>query len=132
MSASARFGWLRRSRSTPTTQPNAAPIAMRELVVLQRADGSWELDRRFADAIGGKLSHLERALAGAQGSAEDTRRAWATALAIAWLRKNAADFEDEWRMLARKGEEWLRDVGATAAGGRTWMDAAEDFLNSGR
>jgi hypothetical protein len=35
-------------------------------------------------------------------------------------------------MLARKGEEWLRDVTATAAGGRTWTDAAEDFLNSGR
>ncbi len=132
MSASARFGWLRRSRSIPTTQPDAAPIAMRELVVLQRANGSWELDRRFADAIGRKLSHIERALAGAQGSAEDTRRAWATALAIAWLRKNAADFEDEWRMLARKGEEWLRDVAATVGGGRTWMDAAEDFLNSGR
>lgn len=38
---------------------------------------------------------------------ENARRAWATALALAWLRRHAADREDIWHLLADKAGRWL-------------------------
>jgi len=121
-----------------TSSAAAAPPAalkrngMHQLVSLQRADGSWDLDRRFADAIGCTVRDIQFAIAEAQGSDKDVRRAWATALALAWLRKYAADFKDEWRMLSEKGEKWLGGVAATLPGRWTWVDRAEGFLSESK
>jgi len=122
------FGWLRRSTPSAPTTPEFPAGALQALIVLQRADGSWDLDRRFADAIGRTLRDMQLVIAAAQGSDEDVRRAWATALALAWLRKYAAGREDDWRMLSQKAEKWLHGVAAILPGRWTWFDRAEAFL----
>jgi hypothetical protein len=94
--------------------------ALIALIALQRADGSWELDGAFAKAVGKRLATLEKSLAGATGDEQAARRALATAVAIAWLERHAADAQDEWRMLARKATDWLQSCGATPAGSTTW------------
>jgi hypothetical protein len=101
---------------------------MHTLVALQRADGSWDLTRELADVIGRPLRELESALAGATGNLEDVRKAWATALALVWLRAHAPHVEDEWKMLAAKARAWLNDVEAVPAGRGAWVDAAADAL----
>ena len=105
----------------------AAPPPMHALVALQRADGSWELSRELADAIGHDLTGLEAALRGATG--EEVRRAWATALAIAWLEARAPQARGEWRLLAAKARKWLDRVQARPPAGGRWIDAAAALLH---
>jgi hypothetical protein len=100
---------------------------MQALVLLQRADGSWDLTQEFADAISQPLRALEAALNGTAGPRVEIKRAWATALAIAWLQGHASDVEDEWRMLCAKAQRWLEGVGVSA-GATEWTERAARFL----
>jgi hypothetical protein len=101
------------------------------LVALQAADGSWTLSASFADVIGRDLRDIETAIAGVPIDMEHCRRAWATALALAWLQLNAAARREEWQFLARKARQWLDGVAeAPPQGETTWMQAAERFLAS--
>jgi hypothetical protein len=100
---------------------------LQQLIRLQSANGSWDLNREFADVIGRALDLLEGEIA-AIGTAREYRTAWATALAIAWLRRQAADARDEWEMLAAKGEHWLETSAPPRPDRRLWIDRAEELL----
>jgi Ca-activated chloride channel family protein len=108
--------------------PVPAPPEMHALVALQHADGSWDLTSELADAIGVPLARLESAIASASGNRDDIRRAWATALALAWLRAHARHVEEEWKLLAHKGRKWLDDVDAMPPGRGAWIDAARRYV----
>jgi hypothetical protein len=83
------------------------------LVVLQCADGRWDLSDEFAAIIGLTLAQIEAAF---EPAGDDEERAvWATALALIWLELHASDARDEWQMLARKAERWLRSAQRTGA-----------------
>ena len=118
-----------RARSNRNAAP-APPPAMHALVALQRADGSWDLTAELADIIGRPLNDLESMFSGTTGDEENARRAWATALALVWLRTHARDMEDEWKLLSAKGRKWLDDVDAVPAGAGAWVDAAARFLRA--
>ena len=113
------------ARSTPAR--DVGPDFVR-LIALQHADGSWDLTRELARAIGHDLAEVESALAGATGHWEEARRAWATALALAWLELHAPEAEGEWRLLAAKGRQWLDRVSAQPAGGGSWTDLSARLL----
>jgi hypothetical protein len=104
--------------------------ALDRLVALQRADGSWDLDKDLARILGLSLSRLELALAGAVGDTAEARRAWATALAIRFLTIHASSNRGEWELLADKAARWLAGVKAAPAGG-TWMTLAENVQFAG-
>lgn len=105
--------------------PARPPFGMRALVQLQLADGSWPFNREFAHIIERDLDDLRRRVTGGQGRLSEILQAWATALAIAWLQRHAAAFEDEWRMLAEKGLRWLDATSARPPAGGTWLDLAK-------
>ena len=98
------------------------------VIALQHADGSWVLDKEFAQAVSVKLRHLERGLRDAIGDPEAARRALATAIAITWLERHAGDTRDEWVMLAEKAARWLAACGVAPQGGGSWLDLAERVL----
>jgi Vault protein inter-alpha-trypsin domain/von Willebrand factor type A domain len=100
------------------------------LVALQRADGSWDLTPEFAGAIGHDMAQLESALSGATGDRVETRRAWATALALAWLDEHARAAEGEWRLLAEKARRWLGGVTSRPADGGSWAEAGARLLTA--
>jgi Ca-activated chloride channel family protein len=106
-----------------STTPPLTLRALDRLVALQRADGSWDLTTELAEVLGQTLSALEAELSGAQGDLALARRAWATALALRWLELHAGDCRDEWRLLARKAEGWLRGCPARPAAD-DWVSAA--------
>ena len=112
---------VRRVRSRGT---GPAPAGMHALIALQRADGSWDLTHELAVLIGRELRELEAAIANATGSADEIRRAWATALAVAWLQLHASGVEDEWRLLVAKARKWIDAAGAAPEGGSGWVDVA--------
>jgi hypothetical protein len=97
---------------------------MQALVVLQRADGSWALTRELAQVIGQDLDDLRAAVPGGPGGDAATVRAWATALALAWLEVHAADRQDEWELLAGKARRWLHDVPDPGLRAWTWQEMA--------
>jgi Ca-activated chloride channel family protein len=101
---------------------------LQRLIALQHADGSWGLTPAFAAAIGRTLADLDKALSGVAASTTAIRQAWATALAVAWLERNAADAAAEWRLLADKARRWLDGLGTVPPGGRSWLDAARAEL----
>lgn len=114
----------RAARSAP---PSAASAPMLRLVSLQRADGSWDLTAELAAAMGRPLRQLEDVL-GASASSDAARRAWATALALAWLRLHAASSEPQWRLLAAKGERYLEAAAVPPPAESPWVDAGRAFL----
>jgi hypothetical protein len=67
-----------------------------------------------------------------QRETQHVRKAWATALALVWLRTHARHVEEEWKMLAAKARTWLDDVDAVPPGRGAWVDAASDFLRQYR
>jgi Vault protein inter-alpha-trypsin domain/von Willebrand factor type A domain len=118
--------------SAPLESPSETGSSdMHRLIALQHADGSWDLTRELAQIIGRDLAELESALAGATGDPAEVTRAWATALALVWLRLHARDVEAQWQVLARKARRWLGNVRAGQPDRVAWIDAAEKLLTAG-
>ena len=110
-------------------QTTAAPRGMHELIALQHADGHWDLNHDLAVILGRDLSEIEE-ISGAFGTRADVRRAWATALALAWLQLHAGAVEEQWRLLGAKARRWLDDVAAAPPDGWMWIDVATRFLSA--
>ncbi len=90
------------------------------LIALQGADGSWASPEAVARALGLGLAGLRQAQPAAPEPGADDR-AWATAIALAWLSARAGSRQAEWRLLAAKAERWL--AGAVAPG--PWREVVE-------
>jgi len=58
----------------------------------------------------------------------DAERAWATALAIAWLEIECHRLEREWHMLVNKGHAWLADRKDAIGDSREWLAEAKQVL----
>jgi Ca-activated chloride channel family protein len=80
--------------------------------------------------LGVRLRKLRKKLEGATGDPDEAARAWATALALAWLESNASESRDEWELLAGKAKVWLSRCGARLAGGEEWLAAAAPALTT--
>jgi Vault protein inter-alpha-trypsin domain/von Willebrand factor type A domain len=119
--------WLRLGKaevSAPSRPAEADAVRpLDRLVALQRADGSWDLTSELAEVLGRPLAELERTIPPAGGDAESARRAWATALALAWLEARP-ELEPEWELLADKARGWLGRAASQPQDGTSWTDAA--------
>ena len=80
--------------------------------------------------LGIPLATVEKALAGMPGDPALFRRVGATALALFWLERSAADAEDEWSLLARKARAWLDASGVLPPGGGPWKVFAAATLGT--
>jgi hypothetical protein len=119
-------------RALAPSPPDRRPRASRpldRLVSLQHSDGSWGLTAALAGLLERPKKDLEavvdaflasRPSAGRSDLAR-CRRALATALALVWLLRHAADGADEWRLLAGKAGDWLK---ATPEGEARWLALA--------
>ncbi|XP_014640481.1 PREDICTED: von Willebrand factor A domain-containing protein 5A [Ceratotherium simum simum] len=75
-----------------------------QLISLQNADGSWDLNESLAMALG---MNLEDILAALPVKNVDSS-SWATVLAVLWLHTNGKDSMCEWELLERKAVAWIR------------------------
>ncbi len=99
----------RRAREDDGHSPLSAPPATRShdaLVRLQRADGSWQLDRRLIGVLGIERDRLVELAATAGGGAQGEAIV-ATLAAVAFLEAHASEHRDEWSSLAAKAERWV-------------------------
>jgi len=123
------LGGLAKRSPAPASGP-LAPSDERErpldsLVALQRADGAWNLDDDLARALGWAGAKQLRASLGPPPASEPEERAFATALALAWLERHCAESRDEWHLLAEKGHDWLE---LAPGGADTWLARAKAVL----
>ena len=108
------------------------PMAVRpldRLVMLQHADGFWELSAALANIVGQPLAQLGAVLPTAENDAAHTGRIWATALALAYLELHAPDERDEWVLLAEKARRWLAGC-STLSDRSEWIARATRLLQS--
>ncbi|KAL7400923.1 hypothetical protein ABVT39_019973 [Epinephelus coioides] len=82
-------------------QPPRDPLL--QLISLQKASGSWELDSALAAALGKTSKEMEK-----PKPASVNHEVWATILALIWLHGSKMDAQDEWELLAMKAVSWLR------------------------
>jgi hypothetical protein len=111
----------------PGARASAANPAMHALILLQQADGTWQLTKELASIIGRDLDELRSVVKGA-GAEPDVQRAWATALALAWLSKNARSVQDEWRLLAAKAQRWIDRTTLVPPHAATWVEEAAGLV----
>jgi Vault protein inter-alpha-trypsin domain/von Willebrand factor type A domain len=118
--------WLR-GKSHRVAGPSPVPAhparPFDALITLQRADGTWDLTAELADILERPLRELERALPLTSGDPNHAERAWATALALAWLEARP-ELANEWELLADKARDWLVRCPAQPGDGTSWLEAA--------
>jgi Ca-activated chloride channel family protein len=112
----------KRKRSKPAQDPLYA------LVALQDADGSWPLTRELAESLGRPHSELLANMPAVGCDPEPRQRAWATALALAWLDEHFREAVEEWRLLADKGMRWLENTLGTERDAFSWLESARQLL----
>jgi hypothetical protein len=117
-----------RGRSQPRPGARRSVSGMDALILLQQADGSWDLTLQLASLLGRDLEELRAAVPPVTAPAAQARRVWATALAIAWLDRHAPDRRDEWHLVAEKGRRWIQHTTLVPSGGRTWTALATEYL----
>ncbi|XP_072468958.1 von Willebrand factor A domain-containing protein 5A-like isoform X3 [Notamacropus eugenii] len=87
---------------TGDKSPPDSPLL--QLISLQKADGSWELDESLASVLG---MNVQSALAALPDQSKDVPR-WATILAVLWMHSCSCDQKEEWELLERKAVAWIR------------------------
>lgn len=75
-----------------------------QLISLQKANGSWDLNEGLAVVLG---MSLEDVLAALPLKNVDSS-SWATVLAVLWLHTYNKDLQYEWELLERKAVAWIR------------------------
>jgi len=95
-----------------------------KILFSQTADGSWNLDLNFAQAIKQSLQVLTNSV---PTPADDTKKnAWATAIALAILEKWFSSVKDEWELIAERARHYLTKVAEHSkleAEAVKWVDA---------
>ncbi|XP_021104698.1 von Willebrand factor A domain-containing protein 5A isoform X2 [Heterocephalus glaber] len=106
-------------------QSNCKGNGIVQLIFLQNANGSWDLNEGLAKVLGMNLEDIK--------AAHPTKyvmdsSVWATVLAVVWLHTNGMDQESEWDLLERKARAWIH----THAGSSTHkiVKTANAFLKS--
>lgn len=88
-------------KTETSTNDTCTSSAMMLLIEMQTFDGSWQLTDNFSKILGNTMDQLKR-----ESPIVDID-IWATALAVAFLRKNFLKQREEWEMVEEKALKWL-------------------------
>ena len=89
--------------SSANVSHSAAKPSLSSLVALQLANGSWSLTGALCSELGKELKVVENSCPSNCPSA-----VWATALALSSLKLTYSSQQDEWELVAKKAEAWLK------------------------
>uniref|UniRef100_A0A8C2MQK5 von Willebrand factor A domain-containing protein 5A n=1 Tax=Cricetulus griseus TaxID=10029 RepID=A0A8C2MQK5_CRIGR len=92
------------------------------LISLQKANGSWELDKDLTKILGTGLKDTKAA----NPAKDQDPSAWATVLAVLWLHAKGKDVKCEWELLESKAVAWLHDHADSSI--PMLVQAAKSFL----
>uniref|UniRef100_A0A5F8H9M7 von Willebrand factor A domain-containing protein 5A n=1 Tax=Monodelphis domestica TaxID=13616 RepID=A0A5F8H9M7_MONDO len=95
-----------------------------QLISLQKADGSWELDEALTSVLG---VSVQAALAALPDQSKDVP-SWATILAVLWLHSSFWGQREEWELLEKKAVAWIQAHSDSSLG--ECIEAANALLKS--
>lgn len=98
-----------------------------DLVILQRANGSFTLSEELARLLRKSLDDLRTTFA-TIARPDITEEMWATALALAFLEMKLHAIANDWAMLADKSRRWLRGKSTTQDSIDALLDHAKKAL----
>ncbi|MBN3312126.1 VMA5A protein, partial [Atractosteus spatula] len=84
------------------SKPKEDPMLM--MITLQKANGSWELNKSVASVLG----KTKKEVTGKMPKEALNTNMWATVLALLWLYGFKLDFKDEWHFVAMKAVSWIK------------------------
>ncbi|XP_036050135.1 von Willebrand factor A domain-containing protein 5A-like [Onychomys torridus] len=93
---------------SPTHEQGSMEHTVAQLILLQNADGSWDMNEDLAKVLGTSLEDIKAA----HPTEVVEPSAWATMLAVIWLHGNGKELKDEWGLLERKAVVWLHNNAA--------------------
>ncbi|XP_056650155.1 von Willebrand factor A domain-containing protein 5A-like [Monodelphis domestica] len=102
--------------------PPESPLL--QLISLQKADGSWELDEALTSVLG---VSVQAALAALPDQSKDVP-SWATILAVLWLHSSFWGQREEWELLEKKAVAWIQAHSDSSLG--ECIEAANALLKS--
>lgn len=123
----------------PSSEQKILQTAFDEMILLQHADGSWDISDRFCTIIKKSQEAVQAAnpsmkikkLSIAEQLIEaDMASLWATALALAWLEIAHSDKREVWELLHEKGVAYVEQNKAKAPEISDWISIARKFLSS--
>ena len=93
------------SKPHPLSNVVRTPLgpSLSSLIALQLANGSWSLTGALCSELGKELKVVEDSCPSGCPSA-----VWATALALSSLKLTYSSQQDEWELVAKKAEAWLK------------------------
>lgn len=95
-----------------------------QLIYLQNADGSWDMNEDLAKILSTSLEDMTAA----HPTEVLEPSGWATMLAVMWLHANGKELKEEWELLERKAVVWLHNN--AARGFTKLMRTANKLLKS--
>jgi len=98
---------------------------LQSLVLLQSFDGTWELTEELAVAIGFGIT-----IGDMSSEKSISAKAWATALAVAFLQVALPSMAEEWEFVASKAQAWLTCEAGSATGSELIMAKAREKLKT--
>ncbi|KAL1781729.1 von Willebrand factor A domain-containing protein 5A [Sigmodon hispidus] len=107
-----------------TYQQGSMEHTIAELILLQNANGSWDMNEDLAKVLGTTLEEMRAA----HPTEVLEPSAWATMLAVIWLHANGKELKYEWELLERKAVVWLHNN--AVRGFSMLMNLANAFLKT--
>ncbi|ERE75277.1 von Willebrand factor A domain-containing protein 5A-like protein [Cricetulus griseus] len=131
-------------RKLHTYEKGSMEHTVAQLILLQNANGSWDMNEDLAKVLGTSLEDMKAVhpTEGKYGEEDSYNQnyfiktviyvlepsAWATMLAVIWLHANGKELKCEWELLERKAVVWLHNN--TVRGFTRLMRTANKFLNT--
>ncbi|XP_041919240.1 von Willebrand factor A domain-containing protein 5A-like isoform X5 [Alosa sapidissima] len=84
-------------------EPESPPDPLLQLISLQKASGSWEMESSMAKVLKKTDDELDKLMPVGVDKA-----VWATVLALIWLYGFRLDARDEWQFVAMKAASWIQ------------------------
>ncbi|XP_041919258.1 von Willebrand factor A domain-containing protein 5A-like isoform X3 [Alosa sapidissima] len=84
-------------------EPESPPDPLLQLISLQKASGSWEMESSMAKMLKKTDDELDKLMPVGVDKA-----VWATVLALIWLYGFRLDARDEWQFVAMKAASWIQ------------------------
>jgi len=95
------------SPSVTTTEPVRESGSLQQLILLQRANGSFQLTEDFAKMVGKSVKEITNSIPISLQQMKEKETIWATLLAIALFKQKYSEQQSKWKLLYNKATKFI-------------------------
>jgi len=120
------------SRSAEQPKKAPPPSGMRNILLKQKATGSWSLDEVVPFLLPLTADKIKSAMPKKAGDNAELEAIWVTAVVVAYLKAKFPSEQTSWQQVVNKGQRWIAKQKKTvkAEADVDWLQEAESFVQS--